>query len=86
MSQFKAGGQGNSAQQWKEKADELAEALLEVTAERDDYRETLDHIAELAAPDQDERLGRIEDMLETLFVHFGLQRERPVTVISEQES
>jgi uncharacterized coiled-coil DUF342 family protein len=88
MSHFKAGGQG-SAQQWKDKADELAEALIEVTQERDDYRETLDHIAELAAPDQDERLSRIEKMLATLFVHLGLQiekEEKSVTVISEQEA
>lgn len=100
MSGFKSGGTGvtNSAQQWKERADELAEQLLELTAEKDELQSRLDEIAQIAAPDNEERLERIEfehealglaqrktnAMLQKLLAHAGLEEVQEQTVSEEE--
>jgi hypothetical protein len=65
-----------AANEHKRRAEALALELIEVTRERDELRESLDHIAEIAAPDRvldSERLERNTRMLELLMSRAGFQ-------------
>jgi hypothetical protein len=65
-----------SAGEYKRQAEKLAAELIEVTRERDELRESLDHIAEIAGPDRildSERLEKNTRMLEMLMSRAGFQ-------------
>ena len=58
-----------TAEKYQKRAEKLAKELTEATKEREDLSDTLDHIAELSAPERvlsEERQERIERMLEML--------------------
>ena len=64
----------HKADEWKNRAEQLAEQLAEATKERDDLQDTLDHIGELAAPERgldSRRLERNTLMLEMLMNRAG---------------
>jgi uncharacterized protein Smg (DUF494 family) len=64
----------HEAAHWKKKAEDLAGELIEVTRERDELQETLDHIGELAAPERMAHFARSERqtrMLEMLMSRAG---------------
>ena len=78
---MKAGAQMSNAEKWmlkaeeyKQKAADLAMELIQVTKERDELQDTLDHIADLAGPDRvmdSENLSRNTRMLEMLMSRAG---------------
>lgn len=78
---MKAGAQMSNAEKWmlkaeeyKQKAADLAVQLIEVTKERNELQDTLDHIADLAGPDRvmdSERLERVTRMCEMLMNRMG---------------
>jgi hypothetical protein len=79
---MKSGGSMSNAEKWMAKAEEwklnaqdLAAELVEVTRQRDELRESLDHIGEIACPDRvldSERIERLTRMVEMLMNRAGL--------------
>jgi hypothetical protein len=63
-----------AAGEHKRRAETLALELMEVTRERDELQESLDHIAEIAAPERvidSERLEKLTRMVEMLMDRAG---------------
>lgn len=56
---------------WRDQAEEHAAALVDVTAQLEDAEQRLAEIAAIAAPDQEERLHRIEEKLDQLLKHLA---------------
>lgn len=76
MSKFRAGAVQSPAEAWKERAEELAQQILEVAADKDELQGRLDEIASIADPDKQEdslRLEKIEAMLQMLMTQAGLE-------------
>ena len=64
-----------SADDWKRKAEALTVELIETRRRLEELEDSLDHIAEIAAPERvmdSERLERSERMLEMLLTRLGI--------------
>ena len=64
-----------SADDWKRKAEALTLELIETRRRLEEAEDTIDHIAEIAAPERvmdSERLERAERMLEMLMARMGI--------------